>query len=328
MAKATIKYGKYGKYSGPYIIGTRNTPTVAAPDLETPFMTRAFWLTIMAESLGRFGVVNMRDGTGVTAGLHQAVGCLPKSLKAQGPLFELLWRLNTVIDLSVTRVGSLFEGECWALAPGGTLVDEAGRPVTGRRFRDVVTPPGGQTPKEGSEWRTARAWAAAFHELFADSTTHRTQILFGVEALHRNVCRFRANKYLQGHTVEEVGFKGNAKYPYPFDSEEADLAHALLLSFAINAPTWAFQVYNVEIKRVAKNLNMDAVIEGKFKDLHNLIDTENFGRRLIGSLTKKSVKWDDDVRGSRYQRSRAAAMQVWSSHLFDEGGVMAEDLPG
>lgn len=324
----TVKWGSYGKYSGPYIIGTRNTPVVAAPDPGAPFMMRAFWLTSMAECLARFGVVNMRDGTGVTAGLHQAVACLPRSTKAQGDLFKMLWRLNQCVDLEETRVGSLLAGQDWFLGAAGVLVDAAGRPVSGSEFRAVVTPPGGVTPNEGPDWRQARLWAVAFHELFVDERTHRAQILCGMEWLTKRVCRSRNDKYLHGATIEEVAFRDGAHSGEPFMTPEADLAHALLMSFAVNAPTWAFQAYDASLKKAHRRKKI-TYSEANLKNggyVHDLTDDPRFAKDLIKALANKSKKWDDDVRGSRYHRSRDAAMDIWESYLFEDRGVMPADL--
>ena len=144
-----VKHGHYGKFSGPYIIGNRNTPAVSAP--VAPFMARAFWLLISSECGGRFGVVNMRDGTGVTAGLHQAVACYPRNTKEQGPLFKYLWKMQYVVSLSDTRLGSMLTGQDWYLTPDG-LVDSSSCLVTGSKFRAVVTPTNGVTPRDGPRY--------------------------------------------------------------------------------------------------------------------------------------------------------------------------------
>jgi hypothetical protein len=325
-----VKHGSYGKWAGPYIIGTRNSATVKMPDPEAPFMMRAFWLTIMVECLARFGVINMRDGTGVTAGLHQAPGCLPRNVKAQGSLFKLLWRIMHVLDLDNTRLGAMLKEQGWTIV-GGILVNSSGTPVRGSLFRSVVTPPNGVVPSEGKQWNVARRWALAFHEVFTMRATERVQMLAGIEAMQKDICRFRTVKYLGGETLENIAFGGNALRPTPFSADEADLAHALLLSFAVNAPAWARQVYHAELKKAVRRhwkLNLNELEYDANRDFSVIVDTPDFGRRLIKSLSNKAKKWDDDVRGSRYRRSWRPARALWPEELFGPGAVMALDLPG
>jgi hypothetical protein len=292
------------------------------------FLMAAFWLLAMAECEGRYGVINMKDGTGITAGLFQAAGCLPRYPKAQGPLFKLLWRLDHTIPLDYFVAYRMMKSAGWTLGSGGVLLDASGRPVEGREFRAVVSPPDGKTPSQGPSRATAEAWCAAFRELFEFGMTHRVQVTYGIEVLIKKVCRYRAKKYINGLTLEEVAFGGNAQQPEPFrDESHADLAHAVMLSFFINAPSWAMDAYTKALRRACPR---SRVPWKDFERLNEITHSEDFSKWLLHYLTRRE-KWDDDKEGSRYKRTRKAAMTVnkrWKPHLFQKKGIMAADLPG
>jgi len=322
-----IKWGKYGSYSGVFHPGDKTSPIMQLPE-DHNFLMAAFWLLAMAECRARYGVINMKDGTGVTAGLFQAAGCLPRYPKTQGSLFKLLWRLDHTIPLDYFSAYRMMLDQGWILGPGGVLLDAAGGPVEGREFRAITSPSDGVTPDHGPHRAIAEAWCSAFHELFEFPMTHRVQVVYGVEVLVKKVCRYRAKKYINGLTLEEVAFGGNAMQPEPFrDEPHADLAHAVMLSFFINAPSWAMDAYTKALKRA------NPLQRVPWKDLGRLNEithSERFSKWLLRYLTRKA-KWDDDREGSRYKRTRAAGMTVpkrWPKKLFKKDGMMAVDLPG
>lgn len=322
-----IKWGQYGSFSGVYHLGDKHSPVNSLPE-DHNFLMAAFWLLSMAECEGRYGVINMKDGTGVTAGLFQAAGCLPRYPKEQGPLFKLLWRLDHTIPLDYFAAYRMMKAAGWTLGSGGVLLDASGRPVEGREFRAVVSPPDGKTPAQGPHRATAEAWCVAFRELFEFGMTHRVQVTYGIEVLVKRVCRYRAKNFINGLTLEDVAFGGNAQQPEPFrDEPHADLAHAVMLSFFINAPAWATDAYTSALKRAWPTSRVAWQDAGR---LNEVTHSEQFARWLLHYLTRRD-KWDDDREGSRYKRTRTAAMTVptrWPKKLFQKKGIMAADLPG
>ena len=79
----------FKEYAGVRIKGQK--PLSSFP-LSRRHLDRASRLTAEVESGGRFGSVMSYDGTGMTAGIHQAIAVYPKNLKDQGPLWKLLLR--------------------------------------------------------------------------------------------------------------------------------------------------------------------------------------------------------------------------------------------
>jgi hypothetical protein len=55
-----------------------------------------------------------------------------------------------------------------------------------------------------------------------------------------------------------------------------------------------------------------------------------FAKALVTALGNTSFgRWDDDIPGGRYQRTRLAAMQVWPFELFEgPTAIMPKDLVG
>jgi len=323
-----IRHGTSGKFSGPFYTGSKHSSTLAVPVMEHPFLTRAFWILAFAECMARFGVVNMKDGTGITAGLFQAVGCFPRHLNKQGPLFKLLWRMDPVVGLYSHGLGMLLDKSGWVIAEDGTLrVADSGALVRGRDFRDVVTPLKGRTPRQGRDWATARTWCEATSEVFSQHGSFHLQEAYGIEVLAKRTSRFRAKKYCGGHCLETVAFAGNIMNPAPFHNVEADLAHALMLSFMINAPAHALKAYERAVRQYLGKSRFASLTWVEPWETEFVGDIK-FARILIRKLTSVAKRWDDDKKNSRYQRSRDAAMQVWPKELFRPGAVMAEDLPG
>lgn len=270
----SVAYRKWGKFSGPRIIG--DGPKIELPE-NPSFWDKTSYLTALVEGGNRIGTVIGYDGTGTTAGIHQAVACFPRDLDAQGPLFKLLWRIDHVIPITgYTALDDLFRKNGWTLAPPGELVYIGnGKKVTGKEYRDVVTPVHGVVPDAGDLWMDACKWARAWHEVFSDERTLRVQMQYGLEKLVKFCQRARMNT---GFTVEELAFANGIRNPEPFDSGVAELAHAIYFSFSVNAPAWARFTYS----RLSEGLAFG----------NDVADSDKFGVGLVRALRRKNDKWE------------------------------------
>jgi len=290
-----------------------------------PHWDRVSYLTAMVESGGKFGTCVMFDGTGITAGLHQAVAVYPRSLFDQGPLWKLLWRMNAVIPLPYYPLWGYIDEESWQLSPQGLIWKSSWKEssclVPGRVIRANVAPVDGVVPRSGRNFDIAEKWLAAFHEVFSSSQGHRTQVLYGIEHFIHHAENFvleRGSDVGELVTLERAVYGGAAQDRDPFLlCPELDLAMALFWCNWVNGPSVANKIMKKHFKKIRKNPVTGAV-------------------RLVYDLgTSKYGRWDDDIgRGegrkykSRYQRFREEAMKLYPAELFQPGAIMSDDLPG
>ncbi len=324
----------YGKFSGPYLSGGSQAPLFVTQPGDS-FLYRVLWLTTQVECGGRYGVINMSDGSGITAGLIQAIATYPRDLGAQGPLFKLLGRVNQAMDINI-YIGQLLAERDWVLTPSGVLTDRGGKPIKGGDFRKVVSPVDGVVPKDGAHRQTAERWCVGFHSIFSHPDSFRVQVRYGLEFFEKVITRRKAiihyalDRVLRSGTLQDLalsGFTPNAIKP--FRSDECDLAYAFMLSNVVNAPTLAFSAFEKALEvLVMKQYATGMSIEALSDSLPSIAQSPEFARELIVMMTRMRDRWDDDVKSSRYQRSRTAAMTQWPSSFFEPGGIMAADLPG
>lgn len=304
---------KYKSFSGPLVRPDKGkAKKIDQPNYtNSSFLQRALWLTSMVECGGKFGLINMYDGTAITAGLHQAALVLPRSLSKQGPLYKVLWRMNQANVLG-TGIYQMLIDHKWKISPTG-LIEDTGCVLRPEEIRNTLTPTDGQVSQTGLAWQQSSAWAKAFFETFSDPKTFDIQISLGEEHLIKRITKFKSKRFFDKRTLQEVAFYRGVYDRYPFYGA-SDLVHAAFMSFVVNAPSWAYKAYD----KTLKELDLDVI----FYD-----DDELFGRALIKNLCRYS-KWDDDRRNGRYQRTRRYAMKVWPEYLFEDDGVMPKDIPG
>lgn len=318
----TVKWRQYKAFSGPLIAGGPATPRLVPEDVLPTFLGHVFELTALVECGGRFGLINMYDGTGVTAGLHQAVAVMPKVLSSQGELFKMLHRFELVGDTDELRaLYNALAHEGWYVASDGKLRDwDTGELIKPALFRTVVTPTAGVVPRKGPSWKQARKWALLFYNVFVHEKYRRAQVLYGEEHLSKRLQRFHSKKYLDDLTIEQAIIPGgNVHHRDPFSVEEADLIHTVALSFMVNAPSWMYKAYH-KTWQWQKRLKH-----------HVSPDSGAFAAKLIKNLTDMAKKWDDDTKNSRYQRTRKHAMATghWPRSLFvGSDAIMPADLKG
>jgi len=326
-ADVPVGWKKWKDFSGPWCkgryeheepphFGVTEVDHLAADQtlFHSPHWDRVSYLTAMVESGGRFGTCIMYDGTGITAGIHQAVAVYPRNLKAQGPLWKLLWRMDNFIPLPYFPLWGYLEEEGWQLGPKGLTHAHLGRLITGREIRVAIAPNDGKVPRRGRKFDIAEKWLNAMWEIFEMVDGRRSQVLFGLE----NMMDFAQTVDIkEGWTIEDYAYHGRVEQHDPFDLPEVDLAMAHFWCNWVNAPSKAKQIFRQCVQRIYKD-----PVKGACALIHKL-GTSTYGR------------WDDDIgRGegrkykSRYQRFREVARDIYPEELFEPDGVMPDDLPG
>lgn len=313
-----VKWRKMGDYSGPVITGDRSTPKYKPSEIS--FWTRTLQLTAAVECYGRFGVVNLADSA-VSAGLLHPVALFPRGNEhMQGPLFELLRIMNYVVDVNKTHFGQLLEQHGFIFVRDGTLrwTEVPHSKVSRRSFQAAVVPVNGRVPKIGIHWEQSKEFALTLHRLFSDPATFRAQELQAIDTLKEIASRNIDPKLSMinlilpkgsQHDLEQIG-------SYLQIGSDIELAHAIYICFSVNAPSWARDAYK------------EAFLATESPSIVNYLarDSRVFSKALIKALTNQARKWDDDKKNSRYQRSRKVAMKMWPPELFEDGGIMPEDI--
>lgn len=262
-------------------------------------LDKASWLTSVVESGGKFGTVISYDGTGITAGIHQAVAVFPRALGRQGPLWSLLQSISdSVYCQELKSLESTLLTESGLILNSGVVTDTKGVPVTGKRLRAALTGSAdGIMPESGPQRILAETYAQAFHSVFSSDVTFGIQVSYG----QKHFISLSKEKLKSGHSIEDTlmsCMKVSEFYPKTESELELDLALSMLWSHSVNAPAIA-----------------DSVIS---PILSSNIPRADIPRILIRRLGNNSFgRWDDDIPGGRYQRTRTAAMSLWPSEFFE-----------
>jgi hypothetical protein len=336
---AKVDWRKFGNYSGPYI-----APAPACYVLPTgaDHLDRAFWLTTCVESGkgptaldgGKFGTWNAYDGCAGTGGLHQGIAVYPKEIADpdnnpeddQGELFEMIRQIalathsdgqykakSPVLKYNedIVALYAAYKALGWYLAEDGKLRDlQTGKAIAGKVIRDTFTPLGGATPAKGPRWDQAVQWAKLHRAVFANPLSYDVQVSFGVNSKAR-FCTIKRPQ-LGKISINAAVYKSTVhESPGAFSSLGAhDLAMCVFFSHSVNAPGIALQKLAVALKQVKGDAQ-----HSKFPIL------------LIRDLNCKYGRWDDDIPGGRYQRTRDAAMKLWPRELFEGSqAVMPKDI--
>ncbi len=313
-------------YAGVKIAGKKEAPGPGHQHID-----RASWLTAMVESGGKFGTVISYDGTGMTAGIHQAIAVYPRGLTRvdhnpkndQGPLWGLVQRCMATQSVWLDRTDNLIgmiDTQGWVIVAGELRYQGSGRLVGGHAIRGNLTGDiDGVMPKTGSDRVQAERWARAFSDYFGAGRTFQPQLDWGKEKLIKKVTRVKLRhspqKFYRRKTAQDV-FYGDDLFVgtvLASDLEPCfDLAMCMWLSFMVNAPAIALR----HLCKVISVYNADGV--------------EAFSKALIERLGNAQWgRWDDDIKNGRYQRTRRFAKQVWPKELFSgSDAVMPKNLEG
>jgi len=318
-----MKRIKFRNYAGFKISGT--TPMIK--ERRDTHLLRASYLTAMVESGGKFGCVINYDGTGMTAGIHQAIAVYPAELlhpdkniaNDQGPLWKLLYEIYKIKEIRYHSSFLLFEmmnSKGWYLAPDNTLrwID-GGKYVDGFTIREEFTgSKNGVAPLNGPRRKKVEDWMWLFHRLFSASETYRTQEDFGIEHFvkraNRAKLRFCKSKELQKCTLADTVYAAFEDITVADPIPELDLAMCMYWSHSVNAPGIALKKLCSVIYHLEKN------------------GAPTFAKVLIRKLGESNYgRWSDDIKNGRYQRTRRFAMEsgFWPDELFTGKGAI---MPG
>jgi len=295
----------------------------------------AVWLTAMVESDGKFGTAMNYDGTGMTASIGQAVAVYPKALvdnvplNSQGPLWKILARISPLKnskDASADPIKFFFnaiENIGWVISEDGKCrYVEDGLLVSGRQIRKEFTGSvDGVVPVKGPHNKNAQNWITLFSNLFSCPETFEIQLAVGREHIIKNATRakfrFCKEENSKNYTVNDWLY-------WPFEvstatthllGPELDLALSLYWCNSVNAPSYA-------LKRICKQV----------VDKIKLPETDRIklAKKIVKALGNAPfARWDDDIKGGRYQRTRKYAMQLWPKELFEgPSAIMPKDLKG
>ena len=319
-----VKHKRYKNFAGPVLYGH----TRMAQPADDTFLEKLVYVTAMVESGGFYGSVFMADGTGITGGLCQHVAILPRQMEYGG-----FWKLMAFIDAFFPVIyydlGDLLIEEGWTFQPDGRLRDyTTDIEVPPFVFRQAVTPRHGVVPppegypdpddtdEEISMWRQAKLWCLAVHQILAQPATHRAQLIYECRHFQKMIERTHFKGILEGKRVGDVAFPNSATRS-PFDDPRVELAMLVFLSFAVNAPKWAYTAFESALELQGYQGQVP-LMKSKQSRL--------FARELIKQLERVGgSKWDDDRKYGRYQRTRDVLKTMFDSDVVDD--VMPEDLP-
>lgn len=325
-----MKTIKFGKYSGINIPGTILMDIDVDKDGIITHQERASWLTAQVESGGKFGNVMNYDGTGLTAGIHQAVAVYPRDLKATGSLWGLLGDIRVAakakspIPPQWTAIENMFEKEGIVFAVDNCLRwENTGKKLNGEDIRVFFNGnKNGVMSEDPSLRHKLENLAILFHELFSAGWTFDAQVNFGIKHFANwadrkmRFCKTNLKKYTINQFVYQyicgndfAGVVGGVVPPV------MDLAMSVFWSHSVNAPGEALKMFC----RAADKVN---TATGR--------DMNDFPKVLIKQLgTDQYGRWDDDIKNGRYQRTRAFAMKIWPKELFEgDKAVMPNNFPG
>lgn len=295
-----MKRIEFGKYAGVRMLGK----TLIEPIDPTWHLDRAEWLIAMVESGGKYGSVHNYDGTGMTAGLHQAIAVLPKSRK-QGTLWGLL---GTIRSSTVGRSIGLLEAlvDAGYSLRGGFLVHAGSRElVPFEEIRDQFSGSAdGYVPKEGVHRLRAEKWVRLFHNCLSNPVTFPAQRFEGKDWCKTQVRRaLSASSAYSELRVSDLLYDSEplAGVTWERIGMARDLALSVFWAYSVNAPTKALKILCRTV---------DA-----FDPREESLD---FAMALVRRFARSTFgRWHYTRRNGRYQRTRLAAMRGWPVDLFE-----------
>jgi hypothetical protein len=298
-------YKKFKNYSGFFHLGKKHCEKdMAKPyregDKITEHLERASWLTAQVESSGLFGTVNSYDGTGITAGIHQATAVFPRSdlskNASQGTLWKLLYNIMQIEECKEHELWREFYLANYEIGEFGIYNLDDGYLLNGYKIRHFFNKSAqGRTPESGTKYERSAKLVRLVSDLFSMEKTFQIQIQHGFEFF--------------GKFLKSI----NGEYPYingKYNISHVDLAMCTLLSHSVNAPSVARKMLRQSFE-IGANTSIEWAC--------NLV-------RLLGN--NKYGRWDDDLPNGRYQRTRLYAKRsgLWPESLFKDDGVMPKNI--
>ena len=325
-----MKRVTFGKFAGVKIKGKVPMVLDSNSDGVVTHAERAAWLTAQVESNGKYGCVMNYDGTGMTAGLHQAVAVYPRALKEKGSLWGLLEDLQTAVSVKPRSQAALdfialqeaFTEDGYEFCADGYLRRrDAGRRATGKEIRELLTgSSNGVMPESGPMRSNAERYVRAFHVLFSAPETFEAQNRYGMKHFSRwSRRKMRFSRKYKELTIDDFIYReyGRGANFLQVDNTvgpELDLAMCMFWSHTVNAPGQALKVFCKA---------MDALPRERISEV-------GIARKLVERLgTSKYGRWDDDLKNGRYQRTLRYARKLgdWPSELFSgPDAIMPKNL--
>ncbi len=322
-----MKKIKWGKFSGLRIRG--KTPII--PEHQTHLEVASF-VTSRVESGGCYGTVINYDGTGMTAGIHQAIAVYPRGLNkgaktSQGPLWKLLSRMFVIPPgiISLIEIVDLLHDAGMTISADGHLRYEvSGKYVHGEAIRTELGTPKGILAGDRVTRARAERYINLFHQLFSDPLSYAAQERYGqehfIKSSARHKMRFSRIPRTTMKTLDTAIYEPLTGKPlavgFPTDmNPELNLAMCMFWCYYVNAPGMA-------MKKVCQVYDR--------MDKRNRSWGELFPAALIRSLGTSSYgRWDDDIDNGRYQRTRKECMKAFGKQYFSgKGAIMPKDFPG
>ena len=311
----------FNKYAGVNIPGKESMELDVNKDGIVTHAERASWLTAMVESGGKFGNVMNYDGTGITAGIHQAIAVFPRDLDSTGTLWELMRDVGIACKASKCNAWDVlvdqFKRQGVIIGVDGKPRNEKGIEVKGNALRELLTgDSNGLMPESGAGRKRAESFVFLFHDLMASPETFEAQVSFGVRHFSKwakrglRFCKKWDPELTLQHFAYGMEDRDLVSIRTDEMSKELDLAMCMFWSHSVNAPGYALQVFCKAADEVLSNEELPRVLVRR-------LATAQYGR------------WDDDIKNGRYQRTRSFAMQIWPEELFvRKDALMPKDFPG
>lgn len=282
-----VKWKKYGKYSGPQILGKcPNTFTKT-------YWERVLWLTSQVETGGMLDTVIGYDKT-LSGGLVQYTSIYPL-INKQGRLWDFIKNLPP--SVSNPFVDQLNSELNWIISDEGYLVNKTD--LTLITMDEIVyefNPPNGTVPSFGDHWNIAKTWALLLNQVLSNPDGFSMHVQFIIRDFMSNDKRkFNPLKNL---TVNEI----MTKYLISDKARNqvVEIASAMFWSYFVNNPQKACTI----LRRV---YDMKPCIG--YDDL-------NFAKKLINEFfISTSKNWDANNPQGRYQRTKKAVQSLWKETL-------------
>lgn len=324
---------KFGKFAGVKIKGKIPMEVDSDGDGVVTHAERAAWLTAKVESNGKYGCAMNYDGTGMTAGLHQAVAVYPRALSEKGSLWGLLEDVQSSVESQPLSEGALMfialqellVQDGYEFCVDGYLRNrETGRRASGREIRLILTgSSNGVMPESGVLRQDAESYIRTFHALFSCPETFQAQNKYGMKHFSRWSRRtMRYSRKYRDLTIDDFVYRNGLGARAGFLQvgneirEDLDLAMCMFWSHTVNAPGMALKIFCKAADKCRQPIHLE--------------DMSAFARELIRRLGESRYgRWDDDIKNGRYQRTRRYAKKfkgAWSGELFADVGIMPKDL--
>jgi hypothetical protein len=206
---------------------------------------------------------------------------------------------------------------------GKVRIPSTGKYASGEKLLEFFGTPKGVLEASGEGRQRAERLINLFHKMFSNERTFGIQHVYGrehfIKSAERSKLRFSNIPRTRCLTVEKLVYEGllgkSITTAHSSDMDpELNLAMCMYWSYSVNAPGMALKI----ISKVVDSIDRRKPDWGS-----------TFAKLLVFKLGTSSYgRWDDDIKGGRYQRTRSELMKFFKSELFIPGAIMPKDFPG